>query len=119
MPCLRLAAPLGAGLGFLLSACGESAAPLGPTLDNDPESATASELYFRDDVTPVTGVEQAQPGVFIPAFDDCRDPKPGETGSGPNGQVCTHTLISGCTEPGKYYPDYASCEVVRTQRPFW
>ena len=114
----RWAAPLGAGLGLLIASCNGSA-PLGPTLDEDRDPAGSTELYFRDDVAQVTRVEDALPGVFIPAFDDCREPRAGETGGGPDGQVCTHTLISGCTEPGKYYPDYASCDVVRTQRPFW
>ena len=60
------------------------------------------------------------PGTFIPPFETCRAPVEGEpAGMGPNGQVCTHSMISACTEPGRYYPDYASCDVVRTQRPFW
>lgn len=74
---------------------------------------------LRSDVTPVTSKAQAKSGVFIPPFFECRDPLPGETGEGPNGQVCTHNAISGCTEPGKSFAKYASCEVVKTQRPFF
>jgi hypothetical protein len=74
---------------------------------------------LRSDVTPVTSTDQAKPGVFIPPFLDCRDPLPGEVGQGPDGKVCTHVAISGCTEPGKNFADYASCDVVKTQRPFW
>jgi hypothetical protein len=77
-------------------------------------------LRFRADVAPVTNVDQALPGTFIPPYDDCREPAPGEPkGMGPDGKVCTHVMISGCTEPGRYFPDYASCDVVRRQRPFW
>lgn len=74
---------------------------------------------FRKDVAPVTSKAQAKTGVFIPPFLECRDPLPGDTGAGPGGKVCTHNSIAGCTEPGKNFADYASCEVVKTQRPFW
>lgn len=80
---------------------------------------TNDAITLKSDVTPVKDVKDTQPGVFIPPYLDCRDPAPGQTGSGPNGQVCTEVMISGCTEPGKYFPDYASCDIVRTQRPFW
>ncbi len=81
--------------------------------------AASDGITYRSDVAPVTSVAQAKKGVFIPPFIDCRDPLPGETGSGPSGQVCTNVMISGCTEPGKYFPSYASCDVVRTQRPYF
>lgn len=84
---------------------------------NTPEDA--GELRFRGDVTPVRSAEDALDSVFIPPFQECRDPKPGEQGSAPGGKVCTQVAINGCTEAGKVFSDYASCEVVRTQRPFW
>jgi len=60
----------------------------------------------------------AQP--FIPFAQVCVDPLPGEPpGNGPGGQVCTWEAISGATEPGRHYTDYASCEPVLTQRPYW
>lgn len=77
------------------------------------------EPTLKGDVTPVTSTDQAKNGVFIPPFLECRDPLPGEVGQGPNGQVCTHNAISGCTEPGKRFADYAACDVVKTQRPFF
>lgn len=65
-----------------------------------------------------TGTETT--GGFVPMTVDCRDPLPGEApGNGPDGRVCTPTIISGSTEPGRQYADYASCEVVRTQRPYY
>jgi hypothetical protein len=86
----------------------------------DTSAAPGQGPRFRGDVTPVTSVEAAMPRTFIPPYDDCREPAQGEPpGMGPDGKVCTHVMISGCTEPGRYYPDYASCDVVRTQRPFW
>ena len=84
-----------------------------------PPSTKGGGITYRTDVQAVTSVVQAKPHVFIPPFDDCRAPRAGETGSGPGGKTCTHVMISGATEPGKYFPDYASCDVVRTQRPYW
>ena len=70
---------------------------------------------------PTDGPEPPPPvvgGAFIPPYQDCRAPLPGEApGTGPDGKVCTWTAISGCTEPGRRFEDYASCDVVRTQRP--
>lgn len=40
-------------------------------------------------------------------------------GDGPDGQVCTWEAISGATEEGRRYVDYASCEPVLSQRPYW
>lgn len=56
---------------------------------------------------------------FTPPYEDCRDPMPGEPAGASDGQVCTPTIISGATEPGRYFPDYADCDVIRTQRPYY
>lgn len=83
--------------------------------DNEDKGTEAESqslgITLASDVAPIRRVEDAKSGVFIPPFVDCRE--------GPEGKVCTNVAVSGCTEPGKYYPDYASCQVVRTQRPFW
>jgi len=51
---------------------------------------------------------------------ECRDPVDGEPpGQGPDGQVCTWQLISGATEEGRHYEDYADCNAVYTQRPYY
>lgn len=58
--------------------------------------------------------------VYLPAVRECRDPLPGQPrGNGPNGQVCTWSAVAGATEPGRRYEDYASCDRVRTQRPYY
>lgn len=58
--------------------------------------------------------------VFEPPVLVCRDPLPGEPpGQGEGGQVCTWQFISGCTEEGRHFEDYASCDVVYTQRPYY
>ncbi len=50
----------------------------------------------------------------------CRDPLPGEpAGSSEGGQVCTWQAISGCTEEGRQFAEYASCDAVYTQRPYY
>jgi len=60
------------------------------------------------------------PGAVVPTAPDCRDPLPGEpAGAGPDGQVCTWSVISASTEPGRRYIDYADCDVVRSQRPYY
>jgi len=59
-------------------------------------------------------------GVFIQPTLECRDPVAGEpAGNGPDGQVCTWQSIAGCTEDGRRFSDYASCDVVRSQRPYY
>jgi len=58
--------------------------------------------------------------VFIPPTLECQDPLPGEPpGAGPDGQVCTWQSISASTEEGRLFSDYASCDVVRSQRPYY
>ena len=57
---------------------------------------------------------------FVQPYRVCKDPVPGEpAGHGEAGQVCTWTLISGSTEVGRHYEDYAACADVLTQRPYW
>ena len=59
------------------------------------------------------------PGAVIPTEPDCRAPLVGEAaGNGPGGSVCTNVIISGSTEPGRKFADYADCSVVLTQRPY-
>lgn len=75
---------------------------------------TASELC--DD----NGTVVPSSSVFRPFEQVCVDPLPNEpAGAGPNGQVCTWQAISASTEEGRYYADYADCDVVRTQRPYF
>lgn len=58
--------------------------------------------------------------VFQPPILVCKDPLPGEpVGQSEDGKVCTWQMISGCTEPGRRFVDYASCDVVLTQRPYY
>ncbi|MDI3287491.1 proteinase inhibitor [Polyangium sp. 15x6] len=57
--------------------------------------------------------------VFQWPTEVCADPKAGEPAGQSSGKVCTFGAISGCTEPGRRFTDYASCEPVLTQRPYW
>lgn len=84
-----------------------------------PIAPHAANVRFREDVIPVTRVEQALKGVFIPPYSTCVEPRDGERGSGPDGKVCINVAISGATEPGKSFAAYGSCDLVRTQRPYW
>lgn len=58
-------------------------------------------------------------GVFVQPYRVCKPAKAGEPPGKTNGEVCTWTLISGCTEEGRHFEDYASCADVLTQRPYW
>lgn len=66
------------------------------------------------------GVVGGYPGVFVAGFTECKDPVDGDpAGAGPDGTVCTQNMIGGCTEPGYKFADYANCDVVFTQRPYY
>jgi hypothetical protein len=58
--------------------------------------------------------------VFIQPTKVCVDPLQGEPpGLSDGGQVCTWQAISASTEEGRKFVDYASCDVVRSQRPYY
>lgn len=57
--------------------------------------------------------------VFVPPYEVCSEPLDGGPGQSEGGKVCTQVLVSGCTEPGRRFDQYGSCEDVRTQRPFF
>ncbi|MFO7563895.1 MAG: hypothetical protein R6X02_14710 [Enhygromyxa sp.] len=58
--------------------------------------------------------------VFIQPTRVCVDPIDGEPeGQSEGGQVCTWQAISASTEEGRRFEDYASCEVIYTQRPYY
>jgi hypothetical protein len=101
-----VARPLLVALASTLAACG--------SVSDDTPTVT-----YASDVTPVTDAAEAQPGVFIPPFVDCREPVGDDTTDAEDGKVCSNVAISGCTEQGLFFPDYASCDVVKTQRPYW
>jgi hypothetical protein len=111
--------------GALAAACSEASETVRREADGGRAAADAGvsaapeALVYRRDVEPVTRVEQALPGVFIPPFEDCREPLAGDQATRSDGKVCTNVAISGCTEEGKVFARYASCEVVRRQRPYW
>src|SRR5690349_1933656 len=84
-------------VGGLVVACGESSEPLGPRPDGgvweeagSGASASDQTLVYRSDVQPVTRVEQAQPGTFIPPFEECREPIDGDRATRADGKVCTN-----------------------------
>lgn len=83
------------------------------------EKDDSDALVLRADVAAIRSVGDARSGVFIPPYLNCVDPIAGETATRADGKVCTHVSIAGATEPGRAFADYADCEVVRTQRPYW
>ena len=56
---------------------------------------------------------------FVQPYLDCREPLEGEPLGQSGGEVCTQVLISACTEESRQFADYASCDDVRTQRPYF
>ena len=112
------------------------------TLDKDPEQTTiiispgddpskcqglkvGCETFGGGKFTPDTlcsGDTPVDPNasVFQPPERVCKDPLPGEpAGMSEGGKVCTWTAVGGSTEPGRKYTDYASCDPVYTQRPYY
>ncbi len=58
--------------------------------------------------------------VFQPPEQICKDPGAGEPpGQSADGKVCTWTAVGGCTEPGRKFVEYGSCDPVYTQRPYY
>lgn len=105
--------------GAAASDAGKTGTTTDPALAGDAATRPGATLKFKTDVTAVTSVAQAIEGTFIPPYRSCVDPVSGGPGASADGKVCTNVAISGATEPGRYFPDYASCDLVRTQRPFW
>ena len=100
------------------------------TVSSGPSSScgaaqSACETFARGTFTPdarcmgCAATGEVGTGVFVPPSVDCRDARAGEPPGMTGGRVCTPTLISGATEPGRQYADYADCSVVRTQRPYY
>ena len=83
------------------------------------------ELFAKGTFTPSPVCEDPNPpadpnaGVFEWPTLECVAPLQGEPpGMSEGGQVCTWSMIGGCTEEGRKFADYSSCEPVLTQRPY-
>lgn len=57
--------------------------------------------------------------VFTPFEQICTPALEGEPPGASGGDVCTWQAISGTTEEGRLFSDYADCDVVISQRPYW
>ena len=86
---------------------------------------TGCELFAMGTFTPSPLCEDPNPpadpdaNVFQFPTLECRAPMNGEPpGMSEGGEVCTWTMISGCTEPGRKFAEYSACEPVLTQRPY-
>ncbi len=55
----------------------------------------------------------------VPSYETCVEPLDGVPGQSEGGQVCTVTLIGACTEEGRKYADYGTCDDVLTQQPYY
>jgi len=96
---------------------------------SDPSSCGGAELgcTFSQGVFIPSDVCSGEPesegvateNAFVPFQQVCVDPLPGEpAGEGPDGQVCTWESVSGATEEGRRFVDYASCDPIFSQRPY-
>ena len=83
------------------------------------EGVFASSPLCEDQYTPTAPIG-GEAFIFEWPTLTCMPPLEGEPpGQGPDGEVCTWNLISGCTEEGRSYYDYGACETVRTNRPYY
>ena len=87
---------------------------------------TGCEVFAGGTFTPSPLCEDPNPpadpdaNVFQWPTLECRAPLGGEPpGMSEGGEVCTWTMISGCTEPGRKFAEYGTCEPVLTQRPYY
>jgi len=88
---------------------------------------TGCEVFGRGDWQPATncGGDVDLDDVYdnenyaIPPYETCSEPIDGGPGLSSDGKVCTLTLIGACTEEGRNFQDYASCDDVRTQQPYY
>jgi len=77
----------------------------GPTCGGE-TGVDEDDLYSEDYVMPAERI----------CVEPSDDEQPGES---EGGQVCTWQQMSGCTEEGRLFEEYASCDAVRTQRPYY
>jgi hypothetical protein len=117
-------------LGECLIDAGESMANTLVFPGTDPEACSSVAMgcdFAQGEFVPAEVCEGTTGGggvdsstAFQPFELVCVDPIEGEPpGDGPDGQICTWQAISGNTEAGRAYTDYASCEPVYSQRPYF
>ena len=89
-------------------------------------SATGCETFGGGEWVPEPICEGSDGGdgdtssVFIQPTRECVDPIEGEpAGQSEDGKVCTWQAIAASTEEGRRFRDYASCDVIYTQRPYY
>lgn len=95
---------------------------------SDPESCSGAELgctfaggsFVPSEVCTADTTGIPPEDAFVQFQQVCVEPIDGEpAGAGPDGLVCTWEAISASTEEGRRFVDYASCEPVLTQRPYY
>ncbi|MGH1348131.1 MAG: hypothetical protein ACRBN8_41630 [Nannocystales bacterium] len=101
---------------FLATACQD---PAESGLEDSDGTGFVEETQGADETGDVPPGAPDFP-VYVQPSLQCRPPLAGEPdGASPGGDVCTWESIAGATEEGRRFRDYASCEVVRTQRPYY
>lgn len=70
------------------------------------------------------GIEDPEDQVLTRPFpepvESCVEPLPGdEPGQSAGGQVCQWLTMQGCTEPGRTWEEYGSCEIPLQQRAYY
>lgn len=117
-------------LGYCILGKGEAFTRIHLPGDDDTKCASSErgcEIFGGGlfDAAPLCGGKTTEGGgtglpTFQPPVLTCQAPLPGEApGQSPGGQVCTWSMISAATEPGRAYEAYADCGRVRTQRPYY
>jgi hypothetical protein len=110
--------PAGEGTMLVLSGSNDGQCAISQTACETFSGGTFRPSPVCEDTGPVT--PPAPDGVFQQPQFACVEPVEGEApGNGPDGTVCTWSSIQGCTEPGRRFDDYGSCDLVVSQRPYY
>ena len=86
---------------------------------------TGCEVFAKGEFSPGKLCDGTDPGigtngsVYQPPTLTCVEPLAGEPAGESDGLVCTRSSIAGCTEAGRQFTSYSTCEPVFTQRPYW
>jgi hypothetical protein len=98
---------------------GQTSTDSGTELTTVSDTGSATQDTATESTTDSDTSTEPLDGVFIQPYESCQPPLTTDTVPSDDGEVCTQVAISGCTEAGRLFGAYGSCDAVLTQRPYW